>query len=138
LYQPGFGIIHVGKCFWDAVAWFPHRIAIDDRHRWDESVFQGVVCDDIPHCAEKRIPDLRDNAFEFGFESSKRGLEMMSIMSRKTQHQRTFRAYLPGSVIFILFAISEFFGSMITRYPVQSVERLDVPHIGQTSPSTTR
>jgi len=40
--------------------------------------------------------------------------------------------------MFIFFATSERWGSMMTRYPAQSVEMLPLPQTVQLSPSTTR
>jgi len=40
--------------------------------------------------------------------------------------------------MFIFFATSERWGSMMTRYPAQSVEMFPLPQIVQLSPSTTR
>jgi len=40
--------------------------------------------------------------------------------------------------MFIFFATSERWGSMMTRYPAQSVEMFPLPQTVQLSPSTTR
>jgi len=67
-------------------------------------------------------------------EGTERYFQKIAVRLGKSEHQRTFRAYRPGRVIFIFFAISECSGSMITTYPAQSSLRLAVPQSHAGSP----
>src|SRR5690606_27931017 len=49
---------------------------------------------------------------------------------------RTFKAYLPGSLISSFSAMMDSLGSMITTYPLQSLLSEAELHMGQTCPST--
>ena len=54
-------------------------------------------------------PSKGQEITDFGVKSPKGRFEKISLLFWKPEHQRTFSAYLPGSLIFIFFAISEDF-----------------------------
>jgi len=114
-------------------------MTIDNRDGRNDPLLDQVMSDHIPYGIYDLPLDQGEDTVHIRAKYSKRLPEQIPPAFGQQEHrQRTFRAYLPGREIFIFFATSECRGSMMTRYPVQSLERFALPQTAQLSPSTTR
>jgi hypothetical protein len=88
---------------------------VNDGYGRLDAVFVKIMGHDIPDRIYSAAGKPWDCAGYIREQLAERLFEKMPPLFWEYEHQRTFSAYRPGSLMFIFFATSECSGSMMTR-----------------------
>jgi hypothetical protein len=88
---------------------------VNDGYGGLDAVLVKVMGHDVPDSIDGAAGKPGDCTGDIGKQLAERFTEKMPPLFGEEEHQRTFSAYRPGSLMFIFFATSECSGSMMTR-----------------------